>query len=53
MLHQTAANVYLCQVPVIVPDESVQLISLQNTWQAALFDMFWGGADRLSSVVGI
>ncbi len=50
MLHQIAANVYLHQVPATVPDGSVQLISLQNTWQAALCNMFWGGADRLSMV---
>ena len=50
MLHQTAANVYLRQVPATVPDGSVQLISLQNTWQGALCNMFWWGADRLSTL---
>ena len=40
MLHQIAANVYLHQVPATVPDGSVQLISVQNKWQAALCNMF-------------
>ncbi len=50
MLHQIAANVRVHQVPATVPDGSLQLIFLQTTWQAALCNMSWGGADRLSMV---
>ena len=40
MLHQIAANVHVHQVPATAPDGSLQLISVQNKWQAALCNMF-------------
>ncbi len=43
MLHQIAANVCVHQVPATVPDASLQLISVQNIWQAALCNIVFGG----------
>jgi len=42
MLHQIAANVRVHQVAATVPDGSLQLISLQNIWQAALQHVLGG-----------